>query len=125
MRKSRLSRSKQNRLIKHFVAGMTARTAASLVGVHRNTAAYYFLRLRESIACELEAEPFTMHEVPKRAVAHNNTPISQFGQKPAYCDIAIGRADPGMQPIAFIGQDRASMPAHPFCVSAPRCPILP
>ncbi len=56
MRKSRLSRSKQNRLIEHFVAATTARTAASLGGVHHNTAAYYFLRLRESIACELEAE---------------------------------------------------------------------
>ena len=36
-----------------FIAGSTARTAARLVGVHRNTAAYYFHRLREIIACEL------------------------------------------------------------------------
>jgi len=50
MRKSRLSKHKQGRLIEHFVAGTTARTAASLCGVHRNTAAYYFLRLREIIA---------------------------------------------------------------------------
>jgi transposase len=40
----------------HFVAGTTARTAARLCGVHRNTAAYYFLRLHEIIAYELEAE---------------------------------------------------------------------
>ena len=45
MRKSRLSQHKQGRLIENFVAGTTARTAASLCGVHRNTAAYYFLRL--------------------------------------------------------------------------------
>lgn len=49
MRKSRLSRHKQDRLIEHFVAGTTARTAAALVGVNRNTAAYYFQRLRELI----------------------------------------------------------------------------
>ncbi|HGN3871132.1 TPA: IS1595 family transposase, partial [Neisseria gonorrhoeae] len=29
-----------------FVAGVTARTAAELVGVNKNTAAYYFHRLR-------------------------------------------------------------------------------
>ena len=41
------------RLIGHFVAGMTARYAADLIGVNRNTAAYYFQRLREIIAYEL------------------------------------------------------------------------
>ena len=56
MIKSGLSKHKQSRLIEHFVAGTTARTAASLCGVHHNTAAYYFLRLREIIAYELEAE---------------------------------------------------------------------
>lgn len=35
MRKSRLSRYKQDRLIEHFVAGTTARTAASLCSVNR------------------------------------------------------------------------------------------
>jgi transposase len=39
-----------------FIAGSTARTAAKLVGVHRNTAACYFHRLREIIACELAKE---------------------------------------------------------------------
>ena len=42
MRKSRLSTYKQNRLIELFVAGTTARTAASLVGVNKTTASYYF-----------------------------------------------------------------------------------
>ena len=56
MRKSRLSRYKQDRLIEHFVAGTTARTASSLCGVNRKTAAFYFHRLREIIAFELEAE---------------------------------------------------------------------
>jgi len=49
MRKSRLSKAKQNRLIEHFVAGTTARTTAVLVGVNKTTASYYFHRLRELI----------------------------------------------------------------------------
>jgi transposase len=56
MRKSRLSRVKQNKLIEHFVAGTTARCAADLVGVNRKTAAYYFHRLRIIISQHLEAE---------------------------------------------------------------------
>ena len=55
MRKSRLSKYKRGRLVEHFVAGTTARTAASLCGVNRKTAALYFLRFREIIAYELEA----------------------------------------------------------------------
>jgi transposase len=49
MRKRRLSRSKQAQLLAHFVAGVTARTAASLVGVNQNTAALYFHRLRQLV----------------------------------------------------------------------------
>jgi len=60
MRKSRLSSVKQSKLLEHFVAGSTARCAADLVGVNRNTAAYYFQRLREIIVYELEQES---HEV--------------------------------------------------------------
>ena len=56
MRKSRLSRHKQDRLIEHFVAGTTARCAAALIGVNRKTSAYYFHRLREIIADHLERE---------------------------------------------------------------------
>lgn len=46
MRKSKLSWYKQSRLIELFIAGSTARTAASLVGVNKTTANYYFHRLR-------------------------------------------------------------------------------
>ncbi len=60
MRQSRLSHYKQDRLIEHFVAGTTARTAARLCGVHRNTAAFFFRRLRELIVLELEAESEAM-----------------------------------------------------------------
>jgi len=58
MRKSRLSKQKQNRLIEYFIAGTTARTAAALVGVNKSTSAYYFHRLRELIYEAVE------HDVP-------------------------------------------------------------
>ena len=59
MRKSRISQTKQQRLIELFISGSTARTAAALVGVHRNTAAYYFQRLRQLICQAVEDEtPF-------------------------------------------------------------------
>jgi len=47
--KSKLSQYKQSRLIELFVAGTTARTAASLVGVNKTAASYYFQRLRQII----------------------------------------------------------------------------
>jgi transposase len=60
MRKSKLSKQKQDKLIEHFVAGTTARCASSLVGVNFKTACYYFQRLRELIALHIEQEA---HEV--------------------------------------------------------------
>ncbi len=60
MRKNRLSPYKQGRLLEHFVAGTTARTAAILYGVNRKTAVFYYHRLREVIAYELEAESLVM-----------------------------------------------------------------
>ena len=60
MRKSRLSKAKQDRLIEHFVAGTTARCAADLIKVNRKTAIYYFHRLREIIAYHLEQEADTV-----------------------------------------------------------------
>ena len=41
MRKSRLSKYKQDKLLELFVAGATVRTASSLVGVNKTTASYY------------------------------------------------------------------------------------
>ena len=54
MGKSRLSHDKQERLIAHFVSGSTSWTAARLSEVNRKTSSYFFLRLREIIALELE-----------------------------------------------------------------------
>ena len=56
MRKSRLSKSKQKKLVEHFVAGTTARCAAALVDVNIKTAAYYYRRIREIIASQMEEE---------------------------------------------------------------------
>ena len=39
MRKSRLSKAKQDRLMEHFIAGTTARCSANLIGVNFKTAA--------------------------------------------------------------------------------------
>ena len=65
MKQSRLSRIKQTKLIEYFVAGVTARSAADLVGVNRKTGGYYFHRLREIIILNLaqEAEAFFGGEV--------------------------------------------------------------
>jgi transposase len=46
----KLSKNKQLELIKYFVAGATARTAADLVEIHRNTAVRFFYNLRVKIA---------------------------------------------------------------------------
>ena len=56
MRKSRLSKAKQDRLIELFVSGSTAQTAAFLVNVNKTTATYYFHRLREIIEQETHNE---------------------------------------------------------------------
>ena len=47
---------REKELVQYFVASATARTAAALCGVNRKTAAYYFHRLREIVALELEAK---------------------------------------------------------------------
>lgn len=51
---SRLSGAHTRRLLEHFVAGTTARTAAELVGVNRNTATHFYHRLRKLIAARLQ-----------------------------------------------------------------------
>lgn len=54
VRRSRLGKRTRDRLIEHFVGGTTARAASELVGVHRNTAASFYTRLRKVIAEETE-----------------------------------------------------------------------
>ena len=52
-RKSRLSPRRQNRLLKHFVAGTTARAVAEIIGVQPNTAIRFYMRLRFLISSQL------------------------------------------------------------------------
>ena len=58
----KLTRSKQLELMKYFVAGSTARTAADLAGIHRNTAVRFFYKLRSAIASKQQerAAQFTV-----------------------------------------------------------------
>jgi transposase len=63
-RRSRLSISIQQDLLKHFVLGSTARQAAEIVGVSRNTVTLYFHKIREIIAEHLAADtPFFAGEI--------------------------------------------------------------
>lgn len=63
-RRSRLLPSIQLELLRLFVAGVPARTAAELTGVNRNTAILYFHKLREIIAARLaEESPFLDGEI--------------------------------------------------------------
>ena len=60
-RRSRLPKSIQLELLTYFCAGITARSAAELSGVNRNTAILFFHKLREVIFEELAAsEPGLM-----------------------------------------------------------------
>lgn len=54
----RISKIQQLKLLELFVAQATARTAADLVGIHRNSAALYYHKLRQHIAARMaEVEP--------------------------------------------------------------------
>jgi len=54
LKRCRLTEKQQDRLAEFFVAGVTARTAADLLGVNRKTAAYFYHRLRQIIAQEMD-----------------------------------------------------------------------
>jgi len=56
LKRSKLTHVQTNELLKFFIAGSTARTAADLVGVNRNTAILFFRRIREKITEHQEKE---------------------------------------------------------------------
>jgi transposase len=43
-------KKQKQKLLEHFAAGTTARTAAAIVNVNKNTAQLFFYRLRELVA---------------------------------------------------------------------------
>jgi transposase len=49
-RKNRLNGKQRGKLIKMFVAGATARAAAEIAGVNRNTVWIFYQRLRQLIS---------------------------------------------------------------------------
>ena len=55
-RRSRLNLSIQIELINYFCAGSTARSAAELTGVNRNTPILFFHKLRETIHEEIVSD---------------------------------------------------------------------
>ena len=59
-RKSQLSKTKQDRLIEHFVAGAKTRCATGLVSVNPKTAMHYFYRLCEIITYHFEQDADTV-----------------------------------------------------------------
>ena len=63
-RRSRLPANIQEELLQQFVAGATARVAAELLQINRNTAILYFRKLRELIAIRVAADtPFLSGEI--------------------------------------------------------------
>jgi transposase len=61
---SRLTGSQLQKLLEFFIAGVTARTAAELVGINRNSANLFYNKLRQIIVHFTELEsPFLLGEV--------------------------------------------------------------
>lgn len=56
LKHSRLTHFQTGKLLEHFCGGVTARTAADLAEVNRNTARQFYHKLREIIAWQIEAE---------------------------------------------------------------------
>ncbi len=56
LKHSRLIHFSTNKLLEHFVVGPPARTASDLVGVNRNTARWFYHRLRQIITRQIEEE---------------------------------------------------------------------
>jgi transposase len=55
-RRSKIPKGKVKKLVEHFVAGTTARTAAILIDINRNTATRFYQKLRKIIAVNLEKQ---------------------------------------------------------------------
>ena len=59
LKRSKLTHHQTNELLKMFVSGTTARTAAKILGLNRNTAINFFKRIRTAIAAHQERQwPF-------------------------------------------------------------------
>ena len=90
-RKSRLLPSIQNKLLEQFVAGVSARTAAELTGVNRNTAILFFHKLREIIVEKMVAEtPFLAGESKSKKSTSEAFEKSREGEgQPVRCPSSV------------------------------------
>lgn len=90
-RKSRLSRYKQMRLIEHFVAGTTARTAAQIVDVHRNTSISFYMRniISFGLAAILILTGCNHHGTDSKAPSTAGSPIDESSELPSVAEIVV------------------------------------
>lgn len=78
---SKLSETQTAELMKYFVAGVTARAAADLVGLNRNTVTAFFDRLRGTRSGGL----------PRRSTARSRSTRATSGRTAAASSAAEGR----------------------------------
>ena len=56
IKRCKLSKKTQSRLLEYFVLEVTARSAANMLGIHPNSAALFYHKIREVITYHLDAE---------------------------------------------------------------------
>lgn len=56
IKRCKLSKKVQSRLLEYFVLEVTARSASDMLGIHPNSAALYYHKIREVIAYHLDTE---------------------------------------------------------------------
>ena len=100
IRHCKLREKQQDRLAEFFVAGVTARAAADLLGIHRNSAALFYHRLRQIIAAALGDPPAMEGEI--------EVDESYFG---GYCK---GKRERGAALAAFT--TKLNLIAAPLCL---------
>jgi len=78
----KLTKKQQSRMLEFFVLGVTARSAADLIGIQPNTAALFYRKLREVIAHYLSQEAkdvlsgeFVFDESSLKPLAKEKTPV--------------------------------------------------
>lgn len=114
-RRSRLSASIQEELIRQFVAGTTARAAADLTGVNRHTATLYFRKLREMIARRVAEEtPFLSGEVELDESYFGGTRKGKRGRGAAGKVIVFGLLKRGGKVHALIVPDTKTATLAPL-----------
>ena len=69
LKRCKLSRKQQIKLVEFFVLEVTARSAADLIGIQPNTAALFYRKLRQLIADQLEPDVVEVYGAGALALA--------------------------------------------------------